>query len=61
MIYCWKRLPLSLFEQLKVTKSPVFRLTSPESSSNKGKNKLLFLNLNLDFAEKLISLWKCEY
>ena len=52
-----KSLPL-FFEQLRVTKGPGFRLISPESRSNKGQKELSFLNLNLDIAEMLGSLWE---
>ena len=53
-----KGCPLFLFEQLRVTKSPGFRLASPGSSSNKGQNEVSFLNLNLDIAKMLSSLWE---
>ena len=33
---------------------------SPESRNNKGQNQLSSLNLNLDIAKMLSSLWECE-
>ena len=54
-----KSLPLFLFEQLRVTYAPGFRLISTENMSNKGPNELSSLNLNLDIAKMLTSLWEC--
>ena len=41
-------------------KGPGFRLISSESRSNKGYDELSFLNLNLDIAKMLSSLWKFD-